>query len=466
MPGLFQAMEIGKRALLSHQYSLQTTGHNIANVNTPGYTRQRIIISPSFPSSTAHGPIGTGIQVDDIRQVRDLFLGEQYRDAQKSYGQWTYKEKTLTQIESLFNEPNENALGDQMNQFWDSWSELATEPGSITARNNVTTQANLLVNSFNQLAQKLESQRVAVNRDLDTMTAGINQYTDEIARLNEMIVSSEVGGASANDLRDARDLLIDELSNIIDVRTVDKPNGANIVHMGTMLLVDGVDSMRIGTKTENVGGQATASVIWEGTSMELTNLNGQLKGLVDSRDSLIPGYISDLDELARAIVSEVNTLHSSGYGLDGTTGVNFFDPTGTTAATMSLSVEIQGSGVRRIAAAQEAGGEGDNRIALALNDLRNQSVVSNNAMSTDDYYNSLVGKLGVETQEAASLRNNYDLMINQVDSARMSVQGVSLDEETANLIKFEQAYAAAARVITTMDQALDTVINGMGIVGR
>lgn len=463
MPGLFQAMEIGKRALLSHQYSLQTTGHNIANVNTPGYTRQRVMISPSYPAASHNGPIGSGIMVTDIQQMRDLFLGEQYREAQKSHGQWTYRQKTLSQVESVFNEPNDAALGDLINQFWDSWSQLATDAGSLTARNNVLTQANLMVNSINQLARKLEGQQTAVNRDLDTMTSEINRYTAEIARLNEMIIKQEVGGYTANDLRDARELLVDDLSNIIDVRTVEQPNGASLVYMGSMILVDGDESMRIGTETENIDGQAISRVIWEGTEVQLTNLNGQLRGLVESRDVIIPGYISQLDELARAIVQEVNGLHSAGYGLDGSTGVNFFDPGNITAATIRINVEVQGSGVGRIAAASAPDSDGDNRMALAISDLRHQSVVQDNSLTIDDYYRSLVGKLGVETKEAGSFSTNYSLLINQVDNARMSVQGVSLDEEMANLIKHQHAYDAAARLITTMDEALDTVIFRMGV---
>ena len=142
MPGLFQALEVGKRALLSHQYVLQTIGHNIANVNTPGYTRQRVSITASYPGDSPAGPIGTGIQADDIRHIRDLFLGQQYREAQKSLGQWTYKQKTLSQIESVLNEPQDTSLNDLLNDFWDAWSELSTNSDSTNNRKMVITKAN------------------------------------------------------------------------------------------------------------------------------------------------------------------------------------------------------------------------------------------------------------------------------------------------------------------------------------
>jgi flagellar hook-associated protein 1 FlgK len=463
MAGLFQALEVGKRAMLSHQLVLQTIGHNIANVDTPGYTRQRVTLSATLPEASMRGQVGTGIQVDDIHHIRDLFLGEQYRDAQKSYGQWSYRQKTLTQIESLFNEPQDDSIGDLLNGFWDAWSELSTNSDSANNRKLVVAQAKTLINGIHQLARQLDNLRESVDSDLRAMTKDINRLTTEIARINDQIKVTEVGGQHANDLRDTRDLLIDELSNLIDVRTVDKPNGANIVYMGSMLLVDGGDAMPIEAKTENVKGQPISSVVWEGTDMELTNINGQLRGLVESRDTVIPSYLDKLNELTRALVTQVNAIHSSGYTLDGRTGINFFDPTQTDALTIRLDPTLE-SDVNNVVASQTA--DGDNLAALALSDLRHVAVVADNSMTIDDYYNSLVGTLGVEAQQASSFTDNYELLMSQIDNQRQSVQGVSLDEEMANLVKFQHAYDAAARVITTMDEALDTVIFRMGVTGR
>ena len=463
MAGLFQALEIGKRAMLTHQYSLQTIGHNIANVDTPGYTRQRVRISATYPEDSMKGPIGTGVTVQDIEQIRDLFLGQQYREANKSLGQWTYKEKTLSQIESLFNEPQENALGDQLNNFWDSWSELSTNSDSTNNRSMILAQANLLVTGFHQLSRQLSELRQSIDQDLQNVTSEINGLTNQISELNALIKSSELGSSKANDLRDARDLLIDELSNIIDVKTVEKGNGEDIVYMGSMVIVDGSDAFQIGTKTENIKGKATSRLVWQGTDVELTNLNGQLKGLLESRDQKIPEFLDQLNDLAQSLVQQVNTIHSAGYGADGSTGVNFFDPNFTDAATIRINSEIE-SDVNRIVAS--TGPDGDNLVALAISDLRNQRIAADNTMTINDFYNSLVGKLGIDTQEAKSFTNNYELLVAQVDNARQSVQGVSLDEEMTNMIKFQHAYDAAARVITTMDEALDLVINGMGVVGR
>ncbi|MFQ6009167.1 MAG: flagellar hook-associated protein FlgK, partial [Candidatus Zixiibacteriota bacterium] len=248
MPGLFQTLEIGKRALLAHQTSLQTIGHNIANVNTPGYSRQRVQISATLPEQSTIGSIGSGVQVTDIRHVRDLFLGEQLRKEYKALGQWSYKEKILSQIEVFFAEPNDNTLSDLLNGFWDAWSDLSTDPSSTNHRIALIEQTNLLTNGFHELANRLNSLRDAVDRDVVITVNDINRLTSEIARLNGQIRVRELGNERANDLRDRRDQLLDELSELIDVNTIEQDNGEVLVFIGALEIVDGTDTMEIGTE--------------------------------------------------------------------------------------------------------------------------------------------------------------------------------------------------------------------------
>jgi flagellar hook-associated protein 1 FlgK len=468
MPGLFQGLEIGKRALLTHQLSLQTIGHNIANVNTPGYSRQRVNISPTNPEQQAYGSIGTGITAEDIRHARDFFLSQQYRQAAKSLGQWSYKQKTMTQIESVFNEPQDDSVSDLLDGFWNAWSDLSTQASSsnaATARTSVLGEANKLVNGLHELAGRLQDLRDSVDRDLQNYTNEINKYTAEIAQINQQIAKAELGGTPANDLRDQRDLLTDQLASLIDVRVTEKANGTTIVAMGAMVLVDSSDSFDIGSQVINADGSAIHKLVWKGTNVQLTNLEGELYGLIESRDKMIPKYLDELNTLTRSIVERVNGIHTTGYGANNSTAIPFFDPNFTDAATIRINQEILQDS-NKIAASGAESPAFDNAIALAISELRNQRILDNGTTTLNDFYTSLVGKLGIETSEATSFSSNYELLVQQVDNARQSVQGVSLDEEMANMIKFQHAYDAAARVITTMDEALDTVIHGMGIVGR
>ncbi len=463
MSGLFQGLELGKRALLTHQSSLQTIGHNIANASTPGYSRQRVTVSPTRAEALPWGSIGTGIQSNNVRQIRDLFLGQQYREAQKSLGQWSYRDRTLSQIESLVNEPQDNAVGSLLGQFWDAWSALSTNADSPSNRSNVVSEANKLVNGLHQLSGKISNLRQSIDADLKSLTDVVNQKTAEIAILNQEISKTELGGTPANDLRDQRDLLTDELAKIVDVRSLEKPNGSTIVYMGGMSLVDGPDSFPIGVKVANDNGIMTHKFVWKGTDVRLTNLNGQLAGLLESRDTIIPNYLAQLDLFTKTLVTEVNAIHSAGYAKDGSTGIPFFDPTNTAASTIRVNPLIDQDSSKVVAS---SGLSSDNLVALALSDLRTKGVLSSNTTSLSDFYKNMVGDLGIERQESKSFSSNFELLVQQVDNSRQSVQGVSLDEEMANMLKYQHAYDAAARVITTMDQALDTVIHGMGVVGR
>ncbi|RME20658.1 MAG: flagellar hook-associated protein FlgK, partial [Candidatus Zixiibacteriota bacterium] len=360
MPGLFQSLEIGRRALMTYQANLQTIGHNIANVNTPGFTRQRVRLTSTFPESNAIGQFGTGVTVADVRQVRDIFLGRQYREANKSLGNWTYRSKTLQQIESLFNEPGDNTLGTALNRFWDAWSDLSTNPDA-TNRRAVLNRANEMINHFKQLATQLDDLYTAVDKDLDTMSKDINSLTSVIAQLNNQIAAQELGGKTANDLRDKRDLMIDQLSNLIDVRTIEHSNGTVTVLMGAMMLVDGSDAFEISADVKLESGVQKRSLTWQGTDVELANNNGQLAGLLETRDKIIPAYREKLNELAKAVVTQVNALHRAGYGLDNTTGIDFFDPNFQDAANLRINTEITDD-INKIAAAAVPDGYAQNAL--------------------------------------------------------------------------------------------------------
>jgi flagellar hook-associated protein 1 FlgK len=464
MAGLFDGLEIGKRALATHQLWLNTIGHNISNVNTPGYTRQRVAISTTFPLETPIGQMGTGVKADEIRSLRDLFLNQQYRQENKSLGQWTSLEKTLSQIEALFTEPNDDSLGDLLDDFWAGWSDLANNPESVAARTALKEQTNLLTTGFHRIYNHLNELRQSVDNDVVLTVQKVNELSDEIASINQQVARAELGGQNANDLRDRRDYLIDQLSEYVDVNVIEQKNNTATVMIGALTIVDGTSSFKLGTKKMGAGLMVSSDIVWAGTSKEIKNINGQLKGLVDTRDDVIPKYLDFLDNMAEALVTNVNALHQTGYGLNGSTGLNYFDSLNTSAADIQLSATIE-LDVNRIAASQ--GGEvGDNVNALAIADLKDTVLMMRGTASINEYYVSLIGTLGVETGKAENLKENYELLVEQLENARQSVQGVSLDEEMIQMIKFQHAYDAAARVITTMDEALGTIIQGMGVVGR
>ncbi len=468
--GLFQALESGKRALLSHQLALRTIGQNIANVNTPGYSRQRVRLSASQPLKTGLGLIGSGVQVQDVRQVRDLFLGEQLRKESKSLGRWQFREKIVSQMETMFNEPSETSLRTHLDEFFNSFSQLENAPESNTARNDIVAKAITLSNDFRQLSSQLIALRDSVDRDLGNRVGEVNRLSAEIADLNQQVARMELGGTRANDIRDRRDLLIDNLSALVDVNVVEDKNGAARVYIGSMVLVDGNQQYQIETKTETIQGKQKSSIVLKGTNVVIKNLDGEIRGLVETRDEVIPKYLAQLDELARSIATEVNAVHSTGYGLKSVgaisapTGNNFFDPASVSAQTFAVDAGVLND-VSLIAASQ-SGEPGDSSNALALSKMRSQRLLGGGTKTFNDFYGSLVGGVGVDARQSKNFRSNFELIVQQISASKEAVQGVSLDEEMIDLISAQRAYDAAARVITTVDQAFDTVINNMGVVGR
>lgn len=465
MYGLFTGLEIGRRALISSQLAMNTVGHNMANANTPGYTRQRVNISSTSPAETNWGNAGTGVEITSIQHIRDLFLSGQYRNENGSLGSWEFAEKSVAQIESFFNEPQENSLGSALDEFWQCWSAVAANADNTQGRNNLLDKANVLVNNFHQLNRKLTNLRQTIDNELSSSVANLNQIGSQIALLNRQITSQEVEGHKANDLRDQRDLLIDELSSYLDVNVIENYNGSVTVAIGAMAFVEGDGYQRLSTELVKDGEASYTKIVWNSNKAAVNFKNGTFSSMLQVRDKMIPDYQSKLDRLAQGIAENINTLHVTGYTLDNTTGVNFFDPESITAGTIQINSAVLGN-PDMIAAASAADKPADGAVAEAISVMINGTRLMPNSTTIREFYGGIVGGLGTESLEAANNTENYKLLVNQIENQRQSVQGVSLDEEMTNLVRFQSAYEAAARVITVMDEALDTLINGTGIVGR
>jgi len=464
MYGINVGFEIGKRALLAQQFSLNLTGHNIANVNTPGFTRQQALMVSTEPMRSAVGNFGTGVEVVGIRRLRTLFLDEQYRQESQSLGQWETLSNSWGQIERVYSEPSDTGFSSFMDNFWNSWQDLAANPDSLAARVAVREQAGLVVNSMHQLAEQLKDFQQSLDEDIQKSVQYINTIGHQMASLNESIATAELTGHAANDLRDRRDYLVDELSQYVNVEVLEQSDGSYTIHLGSMALVDGADVAELRTEVVEQSATVIHTVHFANSSARPEITNGKLAGLLEARDEVIPERVNELDELAVALVENINNLHRQGYGVDGDDGRDFFDPNTTGASDIELDdLILQDAGY---IAASLNGEPGDNSNALRIAGLRHTLTMRGGTATFADYYNSIVGIVGVRTREAENLYQNQEALVFHIENSRQALEGVSLDEEMTNMIKFEHAFEAAARVITTMDEALDTIINGMGVVGR
>lgn len=458
MFGLFSALEVGKRSLLAQQAGMTTTGHNIANINTPGFSRQRVSMMSTDPLATPQGMLGTGVIVQNITQVRDLFLSSQYRNENSNLQKWTVSYKALSQIEDFLSEPSETGLNQLLDDFWNTWENLSTNP---TARSAVIEKGKVLVNAFHQFASQVKNLKQSINADISANVSKVNQLAGQIAELNRQIVTSEGVTERANDLRDRRDLLIDELSSLAYVRTIDREAGSAAVLLGSMALVDGPEHLEIETKELAGNNDISTATYWKGTSYSVQFVGGELAALQEVRDQLIPDFEENLDQLATTLVNAVNSVHRVGYGSNGSTGVNFFNPYQTTAATIQLNIDIENDS--SLLAVSLSGEPGDVRSAQAISELRSAQLMSSGSMTINSFYANMVGSLGIKVQESETLKDNYELLVTQIENSRQSVQGVSTDEEMTQMVRYQRAYEAAARMVTYVDSALETIISGMGL---
>ncbi|MCD6115740.1 flagellar hook-associated protein FlgK [bacterium] len=450
-------LDIARQALSAQQAGLNVTGHNIANVNTPGYSRQRVILEANPPTKTSWGFLGNGVSVNTIERLRNRYLDGEIRNEKKEMGAWTYREQIYTELELVFNEPSDNSLGQVMRNFWDSWNSLSSDPESTSAREVVRQSGVALVNTFHHIDSRITNMQQNLNQDLSTYVNNTNSILHQIADLNDKISGLEGNGSVANDYRDKRDLLLTQLTELAGVDSTENKNGMLTITLNGKILLERSQVSELGTESHSVNGTGIDVVIWKADKSSVNVKSGKIKGLLDMRDTAIPDMLSSLDELANTFVTEVNDVHKAGYGSDGHSGYTFFDDSTTGADDIALSSDVLDS-LSKIAAS-EGGSIGDGNSALAIAKVAEDYTMSGNTATIEDYFSSMMGDLGIKSREASTMSDNQKLMTEQLENQQSSFSGVSLDEEMTNMIKYQHAYEAAARLVTTVDEMMKTIID-------
>ncbi|OXM86365.1 flagellar hook-associated protein FlgK [Paenibacillus rigui] len=522
MRSTFSGIEISKRALFTQQAAINTTGHNIANSNTEGYSRQvvnmnaaRPIEYPGLQKSTVPGQMGQGVEFNSVTRIRQQFLDDQFRNENKQLGSYTVQNDTLDKLQSIMNEPSDSGIRTVLDNFWKSWTDLSKDPENVTGRKIVRENAVALADAFNTISKQLNDLSNDLTSSIDTKATQVNSLSSSIASLNNEITRIEALGDDANDLRDQRDLLTDQLSKVVNIQVTNTPDGYNIDIGGTNLVTG---------KTSN----AITSVTLTGAYTSGYLNSGEVYGMIVSKDKYVADYKNQLDTLANSIatgnvqvtlpagsvipdgtvlngitytgsvsartlgsdlsvtVAGINGLHKLGYTFasPAKAGLDFFTSSSgaITAGTFQLNQAIADN-PNLIATSMrtddstgtEQAVKGNNTLANLISQLKesqftfnttgtNGTVISSGKI--DDYFGAIVGQLGVQAESLTRQVTNQKAIVEQIDSSRQSVSGVSLDEEMSNLIKFQHAYGAASRFMTTIDQVLDKLINSTGVVGR
>jgi flagellar hook-associated protein 1 FlgK len=436
-------------ALQTQQAAIAMTGNNIANVNTDGYTRQTVVISTSSSGTAANA-----------KRIYDKFLTHQLNVVNRELGEYTAKAKYLDSIEVIFDESNGSGLSEAMSNFWSGWDDLASNPAGLSERSVLSSSADILADLFNSMSSDLTDIQAGIDDDVVATLDAINKDIKQITDLNQKIAQAQAAGQDASTYQDSLDVLVTDLSSLVDIKTYTNNSGQTCIQLtnGTPL-VEGTTSWSLSTQTNTTDG--LKDVTWvdgSGNAMVVTDAlsSGKLGGELEVRDNLIPAYQDQLDELASTIMDAVNSLQTSGYDLNGTSGVSFF--VGTGATDMAINSAIIDNLELIAAASSSSEASGDGSIATAIARLQDSLTLDDGTSTFSDYYSTLVTKVGTDVSTADAQYETQSDAVALHKNLRDAISSVSLDEETTKLLAYQRAYEASAKVMTVLDELLETMI--------
>ncbi|NNL67812.1 MAG: flagellar hook-associated protein FlgK [Myxococcales bacterium] len=476
MPSLFGVLDTASRSLATNALGVRTTSHNIANVDTPGYTRQRQQVQSTDPNFQGEGYVGTGAEQVGVERIRDVLIQRQLMRQGAVKGATDAQSEAIARVEAALNEQDAPGLNTALNTFYDSLHDLAssTAPGAPVEREGLRAAARGLIDTLGSLDAELRSQRTDANSGVASVVSEINQLSSRIAELNAAISPAEVR-APANDLRDQIELALRELSSRIDVQTYFDASGRTTVVMGNGLpLVEGDQSYALDARPDGsdpLDGNTLRVEHPTGGGSDVTAEigSGRLGGLLRARDTTIPAAIRALDTLAYNLAESVNAVHATGVGLDGSTGNLFAALPGVEDAARDLSLDAAVAASADAIAAGQTNAPSDNRVALAMAELRDTrnplflpgdppGPANGPTRSLIEHAAAVVSDIGQQSQSLQMAREQHGRVLETLESRRDEVSGVSLDEEATRLIELQAAFQANARVVSLVDRLLEDVI--------
>ncbi len=453
MSSLFAALSIAVRALQADQGALNATSNNVANANTPGYSRQRPVLIESDPISMGSVTYGSGVVGQKLESLRDPILQIRIEQETQQQGQLDAFVSGMNQIQVMFNGNSGNDLGAQFSKFFTSVTQLSTDPSNLSLRQGLLTAGQNLANAFRTMSQSLTSQRQNIDLSVKADVEQVNVLSGQIAQLNGQITGLTNVHEDASSLIDQRDVLIGNLSQLIDVSTIQSDNGLTLTTSNGAPLVAGQVSFPLETQQDSSG---VYHIYSEGSDVTSKLSSGGLAGLIQVRDQAIPTLLSKLDTLASGFANAFNTAHQGGYDLAGAKGGDFFVAPTASGAGAAANMAVQITDPSQVAASSD-GSSGSNGNVAMLSAVHDQAIA--NGQTATEYYANLVFGVGSDVSNGTAEQSASQLILNQLQDQRGSISGVSLDEEAANLILYQRAYQAAARVVSTVNEMLDTTIN-------
>ena len=451
---------------MTNQKSIEIVGNNIANVNTEGYSRQRAELMQIPAVNFGDFFVGQGVTVSDVSREYDVFINRQLQEKSITLGEESGKSTPLSELERIFNVSDDNLAG-SINDFFDAWQQLTTNPSGQVERDMVLQRGRLMGDAFADTYNELETVRNNINNNIVSKIGNLNEQISEIAKLNDRIFQIEINGQSANAARDQRDLIVEDLSKSLGIQSYTDNRGMLAVQLpGGTPLVQGNQAMPLSVVTN--GTDVNLQITIGGNVKDITTqeLGGEMKGMFDVRDDFIAGLRGDLDTLAVEITKAVNDVHSNGWYTDPATGNPatgqlFFDdltalPPGTPP---SRHVRVALADGRYVAAAGgNTAAPGDNENALAIASLETTYRVSGTNDTFDSFFSQIVSSVGIEaSRNKMALGGAKDASV-QLHNLRDGFAGVSLEEEMVDLVQYQRGFESSAKFLSTVDEMMNSLL--------
>jgi flagellar hook-associated protein 1 FlgK len=474
MASTFGGLNTALTSLYAQRRGLDVTGQNIANVNTEGYTRQRVRLAANQGGlnpgvySTVDAS-GNGVAVAGVDRSRSQYIEERGRTEHGNAAYLTNQSSTYHAVEDVFAEPSDTAIQARMHDMWDGWNDVANNFQDPSTRTALIERATTVATSLNDAHGSLSNQFTASSNTMSTYADQVNTLAGNIAKMNNQIVVSKQANLEPNELMDQRDSAVMQLAELAGATTIEQPNGALNVYVGNGAIVSEFNARAVQmtgpTTLDSVSATTPVALKWSDTGTAVT-AGGTMGSMIDSMNTIIPGISGQLDAVAQKLAQTVNDVHRTGYSADGTTGTDFFagDVNGNiTAESIKVAItdpaKVAFSSGNPVSADPTVAGTINNDIADQLSD------VGAAGTGPDQTYQQMIGQLGVAAQASGRRSDIQNSVRDQVDTERGAESGVNLDEEMTNLLTYQRGYEAASRVLTTVDSMLDQLINHTGLVG-
>ena len=446
-----RVFDIARRSLAVYQKNLDVSAHNIANSANANYSRQRAVLTSDIPEQVGGFVWGSGVKIADVQRAHDTLLDKQIINYNQRQSSDEKQSSILEQVEKVFAEPGDQGLSNVLDQFFNSWQELSVSPNSIPLRNSVINIAKNISSRIKGIHDDLDIVKSDTVNDFRTQVNSINMLLKDIQSFNSRIFEANAKGLEANDLMDQRDKSIEDLSKLVNISvSYDNNNIAN-VSVGGVFAADASFSTEFSFSVSNNSLSLVTAV--DQKSAKLTG--GALNALATVYNTSIADYQSNIDTIANSLVQKVNDIHKTGYSITDPpkTGINFFDE--YTNGLLVINDDILRD--PKMVAVSSDGTDGNSDIAVKIGELSDAKSID--GLTFSEKYASLISKVGTDKQTVDQSMDSNQLVLDQLQNQKSSYSGVSVDEEMTNILTYQRAYQASAKMVQIADQLIETLIN-------